>query len=110
MDDPPAPVRESRLSQIWRAPSAPPLTSGGFAHMTKQRMAISVLALLCAVAIATPAFAGGTPAQKCAASKMKAAGKKYAGRAKCYAKALGTGSPVSNDCLQKVEDKFAAAF
>jgi cysteine-rich repeat protein len=62
------------------------------------------------LAVATPARAGSTPEEKCAAAKMKAVGKKYSAKAKCYAKAFGKSEPVSQDCLGKAEDKFDAAF
>lgn len=54
--------------------------------------------------------AAGTPAQKCAAAKIMAAGKQFAARAKCRAKAAGVGAAVDPVCLQKADDKFAVAF
>jgi hypothetical protein len=57
------------------------------------------------------ATAGGTPGQKCAAAKRKAAGKKLAAKLGCYAKAKSK-APFSVDpaCLTKAEGKFSAAF
>jgi len=69
-----------------------------------------LLIVLIASAPAATAFAGATPDQKCASAKMKAAGKKYAAKAKCHAKALAKSLPVDGACLSLAESKFAAAF
>src|SRR5881398_823813 len=49
-------------------------------------------------------------AQRCAAAKIKAAGKKAHAKALCYAKAAAAGIPVSQACLDKAEAQFSAAF
>jgi hypothetical protein len=49
-------------------------------------------------------------ASKCTAAKMKAAGKKAAAKAVCYAKGTSKQLPVDPFCLMKAEGKFAAAF
>jgi hypothetical protein len=56
--------------------------------------------------------AGGAadPAGQCAASKLKASGKKAAGKTKCYAKAASKGLEVSAACLAKEETKFDGAI
>ena len=51
-----------------------------------------------------------TPAEKCAATKQKAAAKKLTSKLKCFAKAAGKDEPVSFDCLTKAEDKFDETF
>ena len=65
------------------------------------------VALLC---VLTGTALGATPAQKCAATKTKAAGAKVYAKAKCYQKALANGSTVDSTCLTKAEQKFVAAF
>jgi hypothetical protein len=70
--------------------------------------AIGVVALVAATA--GPAAAGGTPVQKCAAAKRKAAGKKEAGKMSCHSKAAAKSLAVEPACLTKVEAKFSAAF
>ena len=65
------------------------------------------VALLC---VLTGTALGATPAQKCAATKTKAAGAKVYAKAKCYQKALAKGSTVDSTCLTKAEQKFVAAF
>jgi hypothetical protein len=50
------------------------------------------------------------PAQKCAAAKQKAAGKKIAAKLTCYSKAVTKALPVDPACLMKAETKFSAAF
>jgi len=56
------------------------------------------------------ARAAGTPAQKCAQSKLKATGKKAAAKLKCYKKAVAAGVGVDSECLTKAEDKLLIAF
>jgi hypothetical protein len=46
----------------------------------------------------------------CAASKLKAAGKRSRSRLQCFAKAEKQSAPVDVTCLAKAGDKFAAAF
>ncbi len=54
---------------------------------------------------------GGTKAgQKCAAGKIKEAGKKADAKLKCHSKAIGKSVDVDPGCLQKAEDKFLKAF
>lgn len=67
-------------------------------------------ALILALAAVPSARAAGTPAQKCAAAKLKAAGKKVDSDLKCHAKATGAGGATEPACLTKANDKFAAAF
>lgn len=50
------------------------------------------------------------PARVCAASKIKAAGKKSLGKIKCHAKAVKTSTNVDSECLTKAESKFGTAF
>ena len=60
---------------------------------------------------AGPVMAGGTPGEKCAAAKQKAAGKKIAAKLGCHAKAKSK-APFTVDpaCLTKAEGKFSASF
>src|SRR5207249_9626062 len=58
---------------------------------------------------------GGSPspettAHRCAAAKIKAAGKKAHAKAICYAAAVAAGEPVNQSCLDKAEAQFAAAY
>jgi hypothetical protein len=77
--------------------------------MTRAAAALCAVSLLLALN-ATPAAAGADPTAKCAAAKLKAAGKKYAAKTKCEAAAIVKGEPVSAECLQRAEQKFVAAF
>lgn len=71
----------------------------------------ATLALLLGFALVpAPVGAGADPAARCAAAKIKAAGRKYNGKAKCHAKAILRSEGVSAACLQRVEEKFLAAF
>lgn len=58
----------------------------------------------------TSAKAAATPAQKCAAAKLKAAGTRAAAKLNCHAKAALRGSSVDTECLAKADTKFATAF
>src|ERR1051326_8589917 len=60
--------------------------------------------------IAPVATLAATAAQKCAATKQKAAGKKAAGKLKCWMKAVKKGSPVDMECLFKAEFKFSKTY
>jgi hypothetical protein len=68
------------------------------------RISVPLLCVLTGTAL------GATPAQKCAATKTKAAGAKVYAKAKRYQKALANGSTVDSTCLTKAEQKFVAAF
>jgi hypothetical protein len=67
---------------------------------------VTAAALALTVASADPADAQA----KCAAAKVKAAGKKAGAKAKCHSKAVGKGDPVDPDCLLKAETKFSSSF
>jgi hypothetical protein len=76
---------------------------------------MSVRALLPACAllalVAGQVSAGGTPDQKCAAAKNKAASKKIAAKLKCWEKALGSGAATADSgCLSAAEQKFTQAI
>jgi len=64
-----------------------------------KRSTLLTLSLLCSLALAAPAIAAVSPQQKCASAKMKAVGKKFAAKAKCYAKALSASAAVDAACL-----------
>jgi hypothetical protein len=51
-----------------------------------------------------------TSANRCAASKLKATGKKVKTKLRCWAKATGKGVTVDPQCLTKAETRFASAF
>jgi hypothetical protein len=53
---------------------------------------------------------GTPPASPCTAGKLKAAGKKLAGKATCHAKATQKLLPVSPTCLTAAETKFNSSF
>ena len=67
-----------------------------------------VLALMLLTAL--PAHAAGSPGAKCAAAKIRATAKKAAAKGACHAKAVASGSLVDPGCLDKAEQKFAAAL
>lgn len=62
-----------------------------------------------AMGLAPSAHAAGTPEQKCASAKLKAAGKKLAGKMGCHSKAKIAGLATDPLCLTKAEAKFDAA-
>lgn len=69
------------------------------------------IAILILVAEAYVAHASATPAQKCAAAKLKATGKRAQCDFTCAAKAAGMGLPATDPaCLSTCDAKFAAAF
>jgi hypothetical protein len=72
--------------------------------------ALACAASLAGMAAPVSARTKATPAQKCAATKLTAAGATVAQRLACYAAAAKTGATVSTSCLQKAKDKFATAF
>jgi len=78
--------------------------------MTTKSM-VTLVALLCCGSIASRSTAGGTPVQKCAATKLKASGKKASGRFGCYSKAAAKSLPmVDQTCLDKATMAFDAGF
>jgi len=77
--------------------------------MLKSSRLVAV-SLLCSFALAAPAYAKVTPEQKCAASKLKAVGKRLGAEVKCYSKALATSAVVDPTCLSAAATKFADAF
>lgn len=76
--------------------------------MTRILAALCSACLLAPVVVATAIAAD--PQAVCEAMKIKAAGKKYAGKANCAAKAVLKNEPVSAECLQKAELKFITAY
>lgn len=66
--------------------------------------------LVLAIAPGLMARSKPTPAQKCAAAKMKAMSKKTSGLFACYAKAAASGAAVDAGCVAKVSGKFAVTF
>ncbi len=76
--------------------------------MRRAHLAIGpVLAVLLLLATVEGA---STPADKCAAAKLVAAGKKTGSKLACYGKAAKKGVTVDDACLGKAEQKFTAAF
>jgi hypothetical protein len=55
------------------------------------------------------AFGSATDLDRCAAVKIKAAGKEAYGKAKCHQRAMLAGTPVEAACLASVESKLAVA-
>jgi hypothetical protein len=72
------------------------------------RMGIGMLAVLLAVAV--DATAATTPARRCAAAKLKAAGSSAAGLLNCHASAVKRGLVVEGACLAKAHAKLASAY
>jgi hypothetical protein len=75
-------------------------------HNSSKLLGITVLSMLCTLAVAWPSAAAGTPAQQCQASKLKASGKKAACRLTAMAK-IATGGAAD---LTKCSAKFPATF
>lgn len=74
----------------------------------RKRVLLTTLGLV--AMLSAPVAEAATPAQKCAATKLKAATRKTAAELKCHKKALLTGGPVDAACLGKAQEKFAKAF
>jgi len=75
------------------------------------RRIVATLGVVAFVATsASSALAGATPAQKCAASRQKAAGKKIKAKMGCQSKAKAKNTAVDPACLTKAEAKFSSAF
>lgn len=68
------------------------------------------LACLLTVAIASSAPAKPTPAQRCAAAKLKAAAVKIDRKLACHRAAVLAGRPVDVACLLAAETKFGRAM
>src|SRR5262245_16927511 len=66
------------------------------------------LVLLCALIGPSGAPGAMTPAQTCAAAKLKAAGKEIGGKMRCYAKAKKAGVAVDGNCLSTQRTKADA--
>jgi hypothetical protein len=72
---------------------------------------IPALILSIATVGGVPQTAGAQTAARCAASKLKATGKKCADKAKCVAKAARGGTATIDPvCLAKAEGRFARSF
>src|SRR2546422_2733685 len=78
--------------------------------MTGLRVVIHASVLGVLALMATPARGAGTPAQACAASKLKASSVKARGKLKCHARAARKHIPPSPDCLSRYEDRFSRAW
>ena len=75
--------------------------------MRRLGQVVTVLVML--VVSAGLIHAAGSDAQKCAASKLKAASKKISAELKCISKAVSKGEPVDGNCLSKADTKFDSA-
>src|SRR5690349_5243448 len=67
-----------------------------------------VLAIV--VGMAASAGAGPSDAQKCAAAKIIATGKKIGAKVKCAGKGMLTALPADSTCLAKAEVKFSSTL
>jgi hypothetical protein len=74
------------------------------------RIGIGMLSLLLTVAVAVDAGAATTPARRCAAAKLKAAGSTAAGLLNCHASAVKRGLAVDGTCLSKAHAKLTGAY
>jgi hypothetical protein len=73
-------------------------------------MALRLAVIIGLLGLLSPRLdAAMTPAERCAAAKMKAAGRKAFAKLKCQEKALAK-HPVADRCLAKAELRFGAAF
>src|SRR5882724_10814965 len=75
----------------------------------KMIMSVVAVALLGTGLTLGSAMAGGTPVQKCSASKLKASGKKASGKFKCLSTLATKGTPV-DACFTAAEGKFTDSF
>jgi len=71
---------------------------------------ILILASILVLGASDTSLAGTPPAAACAATKLKAAGKKAAAKLSCVAKAVTHGDPVDSSCLGKADDKLVGMF
>src|SRR5512144_524145 len=60
-------------------------------------------------ALAAPMAEATTPAERCAALKLRAAGKKAKGKAACYAASVARHSDP-NGCIARIEPRFSSAW
>jgi hypothetical protein len=70
----------------------------------------AVLALCAVVAASSHVAAATSPARRCAATKLKAAGLTASGLLGCHASAVKRGAAVEVACLAKVQGKLTSAF
>ena len=70
------------------------------------------LAVILAVVglLASELQAAPSPADRCAAAKLKAANKKTSAKLKCHQKALAKGKTADPGCLSRAELRFDTAF
>ena len=71
------------------------------------RTLLPIVTLLLLAPVTTQA---ASPAQRCAATKQKAAGKKAAGKLKCWMRAVKRGESINMDCIFKAELKFSRSY
>src|SRR5262245_42748504 len=75
----------------------------------RARRAIAAFGIVSLVGTSPTVVLAAVPgAQKCAAAKLKAAGKKAYGKIKCHQKAITKSVAVDSECLTKAETKFLA--
>lgn len=74
----------------------------------RNRVLLTTLGLI--AVLSAPVAQAATPAQKCAATKLKAATTKTSAELKCHKKALLKGGSVDPVCLSKAQAKFAKTF
>jgi hypothetical protein len=68
-------------------------------------------AVAAALVVVLAASAGaGSPSERCAAGKLKAAGQKARARAQCWVRAFQRGHAVDADCLARSEQKFSSTW
>lgn len=76
----------------------------------RHRMRTVLGAGLVLLAVASSVGAAPTPVQRCAVAKLKAAASANLTKLKCHQRAAAEPRPVDPACLQKADDKLAAAF
>ena len=76
----------------------------------KSKSWVLVSVSLACIAMAGIALAGSTPQERCVSAKMKAAGKLWSAKSKCYAKAFAASAVVDAACLDKAEAKYLGEF
>ena len=75
-----------------------------------RRIALVAVSITLSLGLAMSVYAAKDLGALCAASKQKAAAKKFSDKVKCHGKAIKKGVAVDPACLTKAETKYQGAF
>jgi hypothetical protein len=87
-----------------------PIAALGLLAMMTLAHRIGTFVLAALLTVAVDAAAATTPARRCAAAKLKAAGSVASKLLGCHASAVKRGLAVDGECLAKAHDKLTSAF